>query len=266
MIKVNERHIDLVTSGAGPDILFVPGSFSTPAAWQSIQKHLPQRYRFLGTSLCGYGETTETRTLCDNSINHEIEILSQITASIQKPVHLVGHSFGGLVCFAAILMGKLKVKSLTTFEANPITLLEEKNVLQFRKTRKVSEKFERQYFLGEKDAVKTIIDFWGGRGSFSSMPKVVQEYCRSTGFANVLDWRTALSFKTSSDDFKNWKIPCLIVRGEHANHEMIEITDVLSKSIPDSKISVVTGANHFLISSHPAKCANLLANFLQEID
>ena len=113
-------------SGAGPDILFVPGSFSTPAAWQSIQKHLPQRYRFLGTSLCGYGETTETRTLYDNSINHEIEILSQITASIQKPVHLVGHSFGGLVCFAAILMGKLKVKSLTTFEANPITLLEEK--------------------------------------------------------------------------------------------------------------------------------------------
>ena len=175
MIKVNERHIDLVTSGAGPDILFVPGSFSTPAAWQSIQKHLPQRYRFLGTSLCGYGETTETRTLYDNSINHEIEILSQITASIQKPVHLVGHSFGGLVCFAAILKGKLKVKSLTTFEANPITLLEEKNVLQFRKTRKISEKFERQYFLGEKDAVKTIIDFWGGRGSFSSMPKVVQE-------------------------------------------------------------------------------------------
>ena len=266
MIKVDNRHIDLVTSGTGPDILFVPGSFSTPAAWQSIQKHLPQRYRFLSTSLCGYGETTETRTLYDNSINHEIEILGQITASIQKPVHLVGHSFGGLVSFAAILMGKLKVKSLTTFEANPITLLEEKNILRFRKTRKISENFERQYFLGEKDAVKTIIDFWGGHGSFSSMPKVVREYCRSTGFANVLDWRTALSFKTSSDDFRNLNIPCLIVRGELANEEMIEITDVLSKSIPDSQISVVTGANHFLISSHPAVCANLLANFLQEID
>ena len=266
MIKVDDRHIDLVTSGTGPDILFVPGSFSTPAAWQSIQKHLPQRYRFLSTSLCGYGETTETRTLFDNSINHEIEILSQITASIQKPVHLVGHSFGGLVSFAAILMGKLKVKSLTTFEANPITLLEEKNVLRFRKTRKISENFERQYFMREKDAVKTIIDFWGGQGSFSSMPRVVQEYCRSTGFANVLDWRTALSFKTSSDDFRNWNTPCLIVRGELANDEMIEITDVLSKSIPDSQISVVTGANHFLISSHPAVCAHLLANFLQEID
>ena len=114
MIKINDRHIDLVTSGEGPDILFVPGSFSTPAAWQSIQKNLPQRYRFLSTSLCGYGETTETRTLHDNSINHEIEILDQITASIQKPVHLVGHSFGGLVCFAAILMRKLKVKEEKT--------------------------------------------------------------------------------------------------------------------------------------------------------
>ena len=266
MIKVNYRHIDLVTSGTGPDVLFVPGSFSTPAAWQNIQKHLPQRYRFLSTSLCGYGGTTETRTLHDNSINHEIEILNHITASIQKPIHLVGHSFGGLVCFAAVLIGKLKVKSLTTFEANPITLLDEKNVLRFRKIRKISENFERQYFLGEKDAVKTIIDFWGGHGSFSSMPEVVQKYCRSTGFANVLDWRTALSFKTSSNDFKKWKIPCLIVRGEHANHEMIEITDILSKSIPDNQISVVSGANHFLISSHPAKCASLLANFLQDID
>ena len=266
MIKINDRHIDLVTSGEGPDILFVPGSFSTPAAWQSIQKHLPHGYRFLSTSLCGYGETTETRTLHDNSISHEIEILDQITASIQKPVHLVGHSFGGLVCFAAILMGKLKVKSITTFEANPITLLEEKNVIQFRKTRKISENFERQYFLGEKDAVKTIIDFWGGHGSFSSMPKVVQEYCRSTGFTNVLDWRTALSFKTSSDDFRNWKIPCLIVRGERANDEMIEITDVLSKSIPDNQISVVSGANHFLISSYPAVCVSLLANLLQGIN
>ena len=163
-------------------------------------------------------------------------------------------------------MGKLKVKSLTTFEANPITLLEEKNAIRFRNTLRISENFERQYFLGEKDAVKTIIDFWGGHGSFSSMPKVVQEYCRSTGFANVLDWRTALSFKTSSDDFRNWKIPCLIVRGERANREMIEITDILSESIPDSKSSVVSGANHFLISSHPSICANLLANFLQEID
>jgi len=266
MIKVYNRHIDLVTSGAGPDILFVPGSFSTPAAWQSIQKHLPQRYRFLSTSLCGYGETTETRTLYDSSIDHEIEVLSHITASIQKPVHLVGHSFGGLVCFAAILMGKLNVKSLTVFEANPITLLEEKNVFRFRKTREISENFERQYFLGERDAVKTIIDFWGGHGSFSSMPMVVQEYCRSTAFTNVLDWRTALSFKTSSDDFRNWKIPCLIVRGERANDEMIEITDVLSKSIPDNQISVVSGANHFLISSYPAVCVSLLANLLQGIN
>jgi hypothetical protein len=47
---------------------------------------------------------------------------------------------------------------------------------------------------------------------------------------------------------------------------MVEITDALTKSIPNSKISVVSGANHFLISSHPAMCANLLANFLQEID
>ena len=94
MINIDDRNIDLVTSGTGHSILFVPGSFSTPAAWKSVQEKLPQKYRFLTTSLCGYGKNTETRTLNDYSINHEIDVLNNIIDQIQEPVHLVGHSFG----------------------------------------------------------------------------------------------------------------------------------------------------------------------------
>jgi pimeloyl-ACP methyl ester carboxylesterase len=42
----DERIIDFQDSdpgGDGPVVLFVPGSFSTPAAWRPIQKLMPQR-------------------------------------------------------------------------------------------------------------------------------------------------------------------------------------------------------------------------------
>ena len=78
MINIDDRNIDLVTSGTGHSILFVPGSFSTPAAWKSVQEKLPKKYRVLTTSLCGYGKTTETRTLNDNFINHEIDLLKPL--------------------------------------------------------------------------------------------------------------------------------------------------------------------------------------------
>ena len=103
MITIGKRNFEFVKSGSGTNIVFVPGSFNTSAAWRGIQERLPNEYQFLSTSLCGYGETAESRTLSDNNIEHEIEVVLNIVEQLCQPVHLVGHSFGGLVCFAAAL-------------------------------------------------------------------------------------------------------------------------------------------------------------------
>ena len=264
MITIGKRDFEFVKSGSGTNIVFVPGSFSTSAAWRGIQERLPNGYQFISTSLCGYGETTESRTLSNNSIEHEIEILHNIVEQLCQPVHLVGHSFGGLVCFAAALKKKLNIKSITTFEANPLSLLKTAIYAKsFQTVREINRQFEEEYFSGNKDAVKSIIDYWGGNGTFSSMPKVVQDYCRASALTNILDWRTAFTFDASSDDYQTLEIPCLIVRSELANMAMVQISNLLSTSIPNSKIAVVNKANHFLINSHPSECANLLATFLK---
>ncbi|MDC1171500.1 alpha/beta hydrolase [Alphaproteobacteria bacterium] len=158
----------------------------------------------------------------------------------------------------------MNIKSITTFEANSLSLLKtaiyEKS---FKTVRRINGQFENEYFSGNKDAVKLIIDYWGGIRSFSSMPKVVQDYCRASKLTNILDWRTAFTFHASNDDYQKLKIPCLIVRSGLANVAMVQISDTLSKTIPNSKTAIVNKANHFLINSHPSECANLLATFLE---
>lgn len=62
MDMIDDLQIDYQDVGEGPAILFVPGSFSTPAAWRAMQKKLPTGYRFVSTSLCGYGDTEDART------------------------------------------------------------------------------------------------------------------------------------------------------------------------------------------------------------
>ena len=108
VITIGKRNFEFVKSGSGTNIVFVPGSFSTSAAWRGIQERLINEYQFKSTSLCGYGETTESRTLSDNNIEHEIEVLLNIVEQLCQPVHLMGHSFGGLVCFAAALRKKIE--------------------------------------------------------------------------------------------------------------------------------------------------------------
>ena len=52
-----------------------------------------------------------------------MRVVEALARHVGAPVHLVGHSFGGMVAFAAALSGRVEVVSLALFEANPIALI-----------------------------------------------------------------------------------------------------------------------------------------------
>lgn len=253
-------------SGDGPAVLFVPGSYSTPAAWTGLQKRLPPTYRFIATSLCGYGATDETRSLDDFDMAHQVRVVEAVARHADAPVHLVGHSFGATIALATALAGAVEVASIATFEANPLALMRQRGRADlYAATFQMSQAFEQAHKDGEHDAAGRIIDFWGGAGSFAAMPEPVRDYCRATTFANVLDWRTAFAFEASLADYSGLTVPTMIVRGGLANPAMVEISEGLAASLPDVRSEVVDGASHFLITSHAEACAQLLADFLAEV-
>lgn len=255
--------IDYSESGHGPTVLFVPGSYSTPAAWKPVQRLLPPQWRFVATSLCGYGQTVETRRAGDADMSHELRVLETVAWRAPGPVHLVGHSFGGTVALAAALSGQIEVASLALFEANPLALLHHHGHADLHTaTRRMSETFELAVTHAEHDAPGRIIDFWGGAGSFAAMPPAVQDYCRQTAAANVLDWHTDFGYDFSGADLARLGMPVLLVRGEQANPAMVAMTQVLADHLPQARTAVVGGASHFLISTHPQDCAALLAAHL----
>jgi pimeloyl-ACP methyl ester carboxylesterase len=257
--------VDFQESGDGPVVVFVPGSFSTPAAWRPIMKLLPG-YRMISTALCGYGETAETRSAADHDISHEVRVIEEAVARAGGgPTHLVGHSFGGTVAFAAALAGNIDVASIATFEANPLGLMRHSRTPDlFEDTRAMSGSYEAAYEAGEVDAPKRIIDFWGSDGSFDALPGIAQDYCRQTAYANVLDWHSAFGFDTVPQDYAALDVPVLLVRGALANPVIVAITDVLTGAIGNVRPEIIDGAGHFLISSHPADCAAHLAAFLAD--
>lgn len=262
----SDAGIDYVEQGDGPAVLFVSGSLGTPAAWRGLWKRLPAGYRLVATSILGYGATRETRTTADLDMTHEVRVIEAAAARIDAPIHLVGHSFGGTIALAAALVGVAEIRSITTFEANPLALIREHGSEDlYEATREMSRAFEAAHARGERDAAARIIDFWGGAGSFAAMPAVVQDHCRSTAAANVLDWHTAFAFEAAKADYARLDVPFLLVRGSGANGAMTAITDGLALSLPDVRTAVVEDASHFLITSHPDECAALLASFLGEV-
>ena len=97
MIEDARGRIEYEEQGSGPTLVMVPGSCSTGAAWRPVIKALDGNFRFVTTSLLGYGETAERRTESDPSVLHEAEMLEAVIRKAGGNVHLVGHSFGGAV-------------------------------------------------------------------------------------------------------------------------------------------------------------------------
>ena len=266
MIQPDGVNIDCQDSGAGPALVFLPGSYSTAAAWRPIQRLLEPRWRLVTTSLLGYGESMDSRSRHDFGMQHEVKLVEALCRHVGQPVHLIGHSFGGTIALAAALAATVPVASLSLFEGNPIDILRGRDGgVLYQETLRMSRAFEAAVHAGEPDAPGRIIDFWGGADAYAALPDAVKAYCRQTAAVNVLDWHTAFGFKVTITDCASLQLPVLLVRGERANPAMTAITAALQGCVPNARPHVVEGAGHFLVSSHAPACAAMLTRFLDGV-
>jgi pimeloyl-ACP methyl ester carboxylesterase len=191
--RISGRRIDYREQGSGPTILFVPGSWSTGAMWRGVIALLGDRFRAVTTSLLGYGDTEERRTPDDASIEREIGVIEAVILRANSAVHLVGHSYGGTVCLATALRDQTKIASMTLIEATPFNLLRHSGDLGlYQQVRAMSDAYVRSYHDGKPLAARSIIDFYGGDGSFDTFSARTREYIVATTPTNILDWSSEL--------------------------------------------------------------------------
>jgi pimeloyl-ACP methyl ester carboxylesterase len=250
---------DYSETGSGPALLFLPGSFSTGMGWKAVMGNLGDGYRMVTTSLLGYGATPDIRPDGNATMEQQVGLIDRIIGQIGTPPHVVGHSYGGLSAIVHALTGRHKPASLLLVEANPLGLLRASGDLEHYG---MFESMTRMYFAdfagGESDAARHVIDFYGGTGTFDSMPPKVRSYIVTTTPVNVRDWSSGTPFEPSKQTLQSIDIPTMVVRGGSSHPAMSRIAERLHESIPGSGLVTVEGGSHFLPNTHPAEIAALV--------
>jgi pimeloyl-ACP methyl ester carboxylesterase len=252
--------VDYEERGSGPTVVLVPGSCSTGAAWRPVLAAWQDRFRCVTTSLLGYGGTAERRTAHDPSIRHEAEALEAVIRKAAAPVHLVGHSFGGLVAITVALRKRADLASLTIVEAPALQLLRgDGEEAHYRAIRAMTDDYFAAFDRGNAEAIGTMIDFYGGRGTFASWPPRVRAYAVETTAVNVLDWASAYGFALSIAALKTIDIPALVLWGE-ASHPAVQRANVLlAEAMRHTASAEIGGAGHFMIATHADVIGRLIA-------
>lgn len=259
MIEEKNGSIDYDESGEGPTIVLVPGSCSTGVAWRTIVSRWKNDFRCVTTSLLGYGGTAERRTQLDVNISHEAEILETVIQRAACPVHLVGHSFGGLAALAVAIRNKVPLLSLSILEAPAAEILrhmgEHRHYGAFRR---MTEAYFDAFYAGESAAIEQMIDFYGGPGTFAGWPQRVRDYAVQTTAVNILDWASAYGFQLTPASLANIVVPTLVLWGE-ASHPAIQRANELVAQCTNATAATIPEAAHFMISTHADAVARVLA-------
>ena len=260
MIEDLKGTIDYHISGAGPTVVLVPGSCSTGAAWRPVTASWDGCFRCVTTSLLGYGGTVERRKPDDPAMAYETEAVEAVLRRAGGTVHLVGHSFGGLVALAVALRNEVPLASLTIIEAPAAEVLRGGGDDSLYDTfRRMTDAYVADFASGNLNAIAAMIDFYGGLGTFDNWPLKLRAYAAETTTVNILDWATAYGFPIAASALAQLDLPVLVIRGGKSHPAVQRANELLSEYIRHARLATIESATHFMIATHFEEVARLVA-------
>jgi pimeloyl-ACP methyl ester carboxylesterase len=250
-------NVEYQESGDGIPLLFVPGSFSTGASWRNISAPLSERHRTVATSLSGYGKTQERRQPGSTYLQDEMDVLDTALAHIDRPVHVVAHSFGAYVALSLALHRQPAFLSMTLLEPTVFHLLGLAGETALNsQVRAMTDAYMADWAQGDPQAVRHVIDFYGGPGTFASYPPAVQDKVVAQTATNILDWQTGYAASSSLADMAAVQTPTWVICGSDSHLAMRRCNQLLVDALPQARLHMLDGANHFMINTHAAELAH----------
>ena len=266
MIEDARGRIDYAESGCGPTVVLVPGSCSTGAAWRPVIAAWDGGFRTVTTSLPGYGGTAERRSARDSSMDHAADVVEAVVRKAGGPVHLVGHSAGAVASLALALRDSSALASLTIIEAPAVDLLRALGEHEhYQSFRRMTDAYVADFAGGNRAAIASMIDFYGGAGTYESWPAKVRSYAEQTTPVNILDWAGAYGFRLDPAALAAVGLPALVLCGGQSHPAMQCLNAGLAWSLRGTFETVETAA-HFMIATHADDIARRISDHVRQAE
>jgi pimeloyl-ACP methyl ester carboxylesterase len=254
----------VLAAGMGTPVLLLHGSASAAVMWAPAIDALKARFRVLAPDLIGYGRTDSWADGCDFAADDELRLLEPLLPR-NVPVHVVGHSYGGLVALHLALAGRIVLRSLTLIEPVAFFLLPHAGAHEaWMEIRALGDGYTARIAAGETEAaLREFIDYWAGRGAWDAMDETLRAQIRRSARKIVLDFQVAFT-DPGLAAVRALKCPVRVVSGGRSRAPTRRIASFLADELPSAELEVVADANHLLPVTHPDLMTAFLLRELAE--
>ncbi|MBL8567718.1 MAG: alpha/beta hydrolase [Phreatobacter sp.] len=250
--------LNYTETGSGRPLLLVHGSPGEARAWNRVLGKIGEGYRILVPDLPGYGASSALPP--DRSSTAAMaEAVAALAETVNEPLLLAGHSYGGNVSLHVAAKQPRRLAGLAVFEPVFFRALElQGDAAVLGGASRFFAEYVSRVASGEPDAIGRMIDFWSGSGAFARLPDPVRAYLRSAAPRNARDVSSSFSESVAAGDLRAIGCPVSLAYGSKSPPVAPAIIAALSRLLPDSRTSVIEGADHGMLDSHPQAVADII--------
>jgi pimeloyl-ACP methyl ester carboxylesterase len=253
-------------SGQGPAIVFLHSSLSSSKQWRRLAAQLSETFTCINIDLLGYGNAEVVDNASNYNFNAETARIKNIVQSIvpNEKFHLVGHSCGGAIALKLAVEDHENILSMTLFEPVAFHLLSNSQDNHHNSLARNVEGFSESIAnINNQEGAETFVDFWNGKGFYSSLPRKVQSTMAKDIEKVKLDFIGILHEKYNFEALRCIQCPCLIMLGKYSQ----EVSQVLSRAITDILSFVEfkeVKSGHMAPISHPNLVEPTISLFIKK--
>ena len=244
--------------GAGPLVVLVHGSPGTARGWQRAAERLATRFRVVTPNLPGYAGSSASP---EPGNAYAAAAIGALATELGPPRALAGYSYGGVVVLQAVLRGEVSPDALALIEPVAVPMLDALGATKtYARTQAVFDDYVSRVEAGDSEAVRTMVEFWFGPGSFERMPAPARSFLVDQAPGNARDVRATLSDRYSFDALRRLAMPTLVVLGDRSPAVMAMICEGIASGVAHGSLIRLQRANHALMTTHADALADLIAD------
>ena len=224
-----------LVAGAGAPIVLLHSSLSSKSQWAALAERLAPRFRVIALDLCGYGDNAMRTAPESFTLDDEVRLVAGHVDRLVPPhvrVHVVGHSYGGVVALRFAQRSRGRVASLTLYEPVAFGMLDQEDATLVE-IKQIAECVPRLIAAGlPQHATELFVDFWSGRGSYGRLARPDQIGVARNINKVPFDFRAASSWPAGAESVRSIAVPSLLLSGNQSPAVALRMVQRLARALP----------------------------------
>ncbi|MFO0615593.1 MAG: alpha/beta fold hydrolase [Polyangiaceae bacterium] len=258
---MSELHVE--RKGSGRPAVLLHSSGLAGRQWRRLEREVVE----LGATaiipdLTGQGRSPAWPEPEPFSFEVDVDRVASLVAAEPERVHLVGHSYGGLVALKVAARDPSRVASLTLIDPVAFGVLaEDATGVGERDLARVDFAWEPTD-AGRDRWLRTFVDYWSGEGAWAGLREDARAEFRRVGWVLYEGARTLTADRTRARSYGVIDAPVELAIGEASPPAARRVVEILGAALPRATTTVLEGAGHMSPLTHHDAVARVIARAL----